>query len=179
MPHQLDLAISDDLVTWETIARVGQEAGLNESDIFWHQDGEAWIVSRSVAKPHGSFFCSARPPYTDWEVTELEPMVHAPVFLYHNGALYVAGRCLPETAGNPVSPWHGSGLGIWRVERRHLEPVLHVPALGDCSYPGLIEDPEGRVCLTYYSQHAYHMGIVDYPDGVSMPADVYFAELEL
>lgn len=178
-PHQLDLATSDDLLTWNIITRVGEEYGLNESDIFWHEDGEAWIVARSVMKRGGSFFCSAPPPYTDWKVTELEPMVHAPIFLGHEGKLYVAGRCKPPSAGNPVFPFPGNSLGIWRVERGALEPVLHVPATGDCSYPGLIKDPEGRICLTYYSQHAYHMGLRNFPEGSEMPDDVYFAELDL
>jgi hypothetical protein len=178
-PHQLDLAVSDDLMAWKTIARIGDEAGLNESDIFWHEDGEAWIVARSAVKPQRSFFCSAGAPYTDWTVSELEPMVHAPVFLHHEGGLYVAGRCLPPTVGNPVFPWPGASLGLWRVRKAALEPVLHIPASGDCSYPGLLKDPEGRICLTYYSQHAYIMGIVGYPEATAMPADVYFAELAL
>jgi len=106
-------------------------------------------------------------------------MVHAPVFLHHEGELYVAGRCLPPTVGNPVFPWPGASLGLWRVRKAALEPVLHIPASGDCSYPGLLKDPEGRICLTYYSQHAYIMGIVGYPEATAMPADVYFAELAL
>lgn len=178
-PHNLDLAVSDDLLNWKTIARVGQGHRLLESDIFWQTDGEAWIVARSAAKPEGSFFCSARPPYTDWQCVEMTPMVHAPIFLPHNGELYVAGRCLPPTAGNPVFPWPGISVGLWQVQRGALKPVLHLPAIGDCSYPGLIKDPEGRICLTYYSQHAYHMGILDFPNATAMPSDVYFAELEL
>ena len=179
MPHQLDLMVSDDLMTWTKVARVGEAAGLNESDIFWHDDGEAWIVSRSVVKREGSFFASAREPYVDWDVTEMTPMVHAPVFVHHEGELYVAGRCQPHTAGNPVFPWPGASVGLWRVTRGKLRPVLHIPAAGDCSYPGLLKDPEGRLCMTYYSQHAYVMGIERYPQDTAMPADVYFAEVEV
>jgi hypothetical protein len=192
MPHNLDLAVSSDLLEWKTIARVGEGLGLNESDIFWQEDGEAWIVARSVVKPGGSFFCTARPPYTNWETTELSPMVHAPVFLHHNGELYVAGRCQPRSMGNAVFPFPGCSLGVWRVKRGFLEPVLHIPAVGDCSYPGMIKDSEGRICLTYYSQHAYYMGVLGFsqatdmpagvvcaPDSVGMPADVYFLELKL
>lgn len=189
MPHQLDLAVSDDLLEWEIIARVGDEYGLNESDIHWHDDGEAWIVARSVAKPQGSFFCSAEPPYTDWHVTELAPMVHAPIFVHHEGALYVAGRSLPSVEGDAAFPFSSASLGIWRVRRGALEPVLRIPATGDCSYPGMIKDPEGRICLSYYSQHAYHMGVVPPPSRVEPHADtgasllaaddVYFAELDL
>jgi len=72
------VAVSDDLLEWEIIARVGEEYSLNESDSYWRDDGEAWIVARSATKHFGSCFCSAPPPYTDWKVTELAPMVHAP-----------------------------------------------------------------------------------------------------
>ena len=27
----------------------------------------------------------------------------------------------------------------------------------------MIEDPEGRICISYYSQHAYHMGVLPLP----------------
>jgi len=66
-----------------------------------------------------------------------------------------------------------------------------IPATGDCSYAGLIKDPAGRICMSYYSQQAYHMGVVPMmfrykPEpprhrGAQMldPNDVYFAELEL
>jgi hypothetical protein len=178
-PHQLDLAVSDDLLAWEVLARVGEERGLNESDIAWQASGEAWIVARSARAPANSCFCAADAPWTDWRVSVLPVMVQAPVFLRHGGALYVAGRCDPVTAGNPVFPFAGPGLGLWRVQPGRLEPVLHIPATGDCSYPGLIEDPEGRVCLSYYSQHAYHLGVLPCPAGTDLPDDVYFAELEL
>ena len=185
-PHNLDLAVSDDLTGWETIARVGDGLGMNESDIYWQPDGEAWIVSRTVHQDEetASYFASARPPYTVWETTPMKPMVHAPVFVEHNDSLYVAGRCSPDRDGWDTFPFHGASTCVWRVGRGKLEPILHVPAGGDCSYPGLMKDPEGRICMSYYSQHAYQMGIARPPVDVSSDepcraADVYFAELEL
>ena len=189
MPHQLDLAVSGDLLEWEVIARVGGQHGLNESDIHWRDDGEAWIVARSAVDNFASCFCSAQPPYADWQSTMLAPMVHAPVFLPWQGELYVAGRNMPSVEGDAAFPFKSSSLGLWRVRRRQLEPVLRIPATGDCSYPGLIADPEGRICMSYYSQHAYHMGVLPqpsrfqpHPDNAATlleADDVYFAELEL
>ncbi|MHB9106673.1 MAG: hypothetical protein ACYDCO_06425 [Armatimonadota bacterium] len=182
-PHQLDLIVSDDLHAWDTITRIGAGQGLCESDIYWHEDGEAWVVARSAIKRQGSFFCSAPPPYTEWHVTEMTPMVHAPIFLHHDGALYVAGRSRPAVEGDTTFPFPnlGASLGLWRVTRGALEPVLRIPAYGDCSYPGLIKDPEGRICMSYYSQHAYHLGVIEHEEGeiVRKRNDVYFAELEL
>jgi hypothetical protein len=195
-PHELDLVVSDDLHNWEDVARIGPGHGLNESDIHFRADGEAWIISRTVAQNEdvGSYFAAADPPYTDWEVTPLRPVVHAPILLQHDGTLYVAGRCVPRRNddgeggvfdthpfGSQPGDW---GTAIWRVNRGSLDRVLELPASGDCAYPGLIEDPDGRVCLSYYSQHAYDTGVLDRPaeldDGIhESAADVYFAEIEL
>ena len=182
----LDLAVSDDLLNWETLAHLHDDA--NESDIVWHEDGEAWIVARHTNET--SLFLSAKPPYTEWETTELKTMVHAPVMLFHEGALYVAGRNNMVQEGVTTWPFSWASLGVWRVKRGDLEPVLRIPATGDCSYPGLIKDPDGRICLSYYSKHAYHMGFTAAPEGIARDDDpsgatnrsandVYFAEIEL
>jgi len=190
--HWLDLFVSKDLLTWDPHCRVGtEEEAMGESDIHWFEDGEAWLVSRS-AKDGGrdhklSYFCKAKAPYTDWEITEMPVSIHAPVFVHHEGALYCAGRSFPCSEGDSTFlNGGGASLGLWRIEPGRAEPVLRIPAMGDCSYPGMIKDPEGRICLTYYSQHAYHMGILSSPfreePGIAewLPADdVYFAELEL
>ncbi len=183
-PHQLELAVSKDLHEWKHRAYVGGELGLNESDIYWHDDGEAWIVARTVKSSErvGSYFACASPPYTDWEVTPLFPMIHAPIFIEDGNSLYVAGRSRPAHEGDAAFPFEGSSLSVWEVDRAKVTSVLRLPAIGDCSYPGLIKDPEGRVCMSYYSQHAYHYGVVDQPTGIGIGkavADVYFAELEL
>jgi hypothetical protein len=181
-PHQLDLAVSDDLLRWQTIARVGD--GLNESDIVWRPDGQAWIVSRTI-KGQFSVFATASKPYTDWHTVDMKPMVHAPVMLEHEGQVYVAGRSLPASEGIADAPFKGSSLSVWRVTPGQLEPVLRIPASGDCSYPGMIKDPDGRICLSYYSQHAYHLGVIPRREptpGIEHPGredDVYFAQIEL
>ena len=181
--HNLVLMTSKDLLTWETHCRIGNDdVGLNESDIVFRDDGTAWIVARSTKAPGYSYFCHAKAPYTEWEFQPLTALIHAPIMLEHDGELYVSGRSKPALEGIEGFP-SASSLGVWRVSFGKVEPVLRIPAMGDCSYPGLIEDPDGRVCLTYYSQHAYYMGVVDsdapFSDTNRMPDDVYFAELEL
>ena len=190
-PHELDLVVSDDLEHWERLARIGDNLGLNESDIHFRDDGEAWLITRTTQEEDenaGSYFACARPPYTEWTLTPMPPIVHAPAMLAHAGELYVAGRSVPARDGVTTFAFdqfhRGWSMAMWRVTRGAIEPVLRIPATGDCSYPGLIHDPEGRVCMSYYSQHAYHMGVVEPPASVagnnhSHVADVYFAELEL
>ena len=148
-------------MAWNRLCRIGDdEVGLNESDLFFHGDGTAWIVARS-SKPSGySYFCHSKPPYTQWQWQPLDALIHAPILLEHKDYLYVAGRSRPALEGDATFPSEHS-LGIWEVTFGSVTPVLRIPAMGDCSYPGLIKDADGRICLTYYSQHAYYMGVVD------------------
>lgn len=185
-----EFLVSDDFVHWDVISRIGTpELALGESDQHIHPDGEAWMVSRSGKDPGSSWFACARPPYTNWELTDLGTLIHAPAIVEHGGALYVSGRRSARLEGDGAFPYGEYSLGLWRLERGRVVPMLRIPACGDCSYPGLIRDPDGRVCLSFYSQHAYLTGVlpaVGAADpgtpggyrGVSQ-SDVYFAELEL
>jgi len=191
--RRLELRASPDLLKWERLCQVGaDDQGLNESDMVFLPDGEAWIVSRTECEPKHALFCSAKPPYIDWHVESLGARIHAPAILEHNGKLYVAGRCLPEAIGETAWPF-GHSLCIWELTRGKVAPVLRIPATGDCTYPGFIKDPEGRLCISYYSQHAYYLGIVppfharvtkepnklDKTPMSGYAADIYFAEIEL
>lgn len=182
--HHLFLMKSTDLLNWENLGIVGDESlELNESDIHFCKDGTAWIVARSIGDPGYAYFAHAKAPYTDWQTQSLGVLIHAPIFLEHDGAMYVAGRCRYDKEGVDAMPWQ-SGCAVWKLEFGKVTPVLRMPAWGDCSYPGLIKDPDGRICMSYYSQHAYFGGVINSSlsrgdDGVPIPDDVYFAELEL
>jgi hypothetical protein len=192
-----EFVVSDDLLAWEVLGQTGPEP-LGEAGFHFQPDGEVWMIARcTLPRTAPAFFCSSRPPYKDWESTQLDAMIHSPVTLEHNGVLYVAGRRHAPQEGDVTFPFTAPySLGIWRVERGRVEPVLRIPATGDCAYPGFIKDPAGRICLSYYSQHAYRMGVVseallnseEAPDTIrnyqgepnTQPQnDVYFAELEL
>ena len=181
----LRLMTSSDLLNWEHLCVVGDpDMCLGENDIHFFDDGEAWMVMRSEKKPGYSFFASAQAPYTNWEITPLDTHIHACIILEDNGRLFVSGRKKPSLEGNDIFPSVMS-LGVWELTKGKVKPVLHIPAMGDCSYPGFIKDPEGRVCMSYYSQHSYLMGVIPPKvplkgeDGfwTSFQADVFFAEL--
>jgi hypothetical protein len=189
--RRLNLLVSDDLLRWERIAQIGSDPLLlNESDITFLPDGEAWVVARTLRDPDNSLFASAPPPYTRWTLAELNTMIHCPCILEHNGVRYVAGRSFPTRDGDAAWPF-GRSLAIWHLDRAAVRRVMHIPALGDCAYPGFIRDPEGRLCISYYSMHAYRMGVLPpfttlAPGAEARPkslavhvSDIFFAELEL
>jgi len=192
--REMFLTVSSDLINWETRSRIGQpDERINESDIWFQPDGEAWVIARTKRPGDHAYFCTAKPPYTDWQFTDLKVRIHAPRIFSHKGELYVAGRCLPSELGETSWPF-GHSLCIWKLTRGQVEPVLRLPAVGDCAYCSVIEDPSGRLCMAYYSMHAYYLGVVPpfkavYPDGepgntqaahhVACANDIYFAEIEL
>lgn len=191
--RELFLFTSPDLLHWEQRSRIGQpDERLNEADITFQSDGEAWVIARTKRPGHHAYFCSAKPPYTDWQFIDLKTRIHAPRIHPHNGKLYIAGRCLPSELGE-FWPF-GHSLCIWELTRGKVTPILRIPAAGDCAYCGITTDPRGRVCLAYYSMHAYYMGVIPpfkavYPTGEPADTkgaelqyvanDIYFAELDL
>ncbi len=188
----LMLVESDDMISWKPISQIGEDHGrLGESDLFVHEDGEMWVVSRSAedGKESRSYFLSAKPPYTDWEMTQLDCLIQSPIILEHKGRLFVSGRRSASIENDDLFPFLSrKSLGVWQLDRGKVKPVMHIPATGDCAYPGLIEH-NNKVYMSYYSQHAYDMGVVDYKfsrdvdppkDGKPLSmADVYFAILNL
>lgn len=187
------LMTSPDLFTWTPLAVIGpDDHALGESDIAFQPDGEAWVVVRSGVGSGNAFFASAKPPYKDWAVSELSAKIHAPVILQIHGKNFVAGRArLSDMGMSDFSMPSSVTTGVWLLEKNKVTPVLNLPSANDCSYCGLIADPEGRICVSYYSQHAYAFGcepyayrdahlVSDTPHGELLSkADIYFAELEL
>jgi len=184
--RRLELWTSPDLLNWTRLCQVGSdEAALNESDIVFRPDGEAWIVSRSQSQSRHGHFSTARPPYTDWRVQSLGVRMDAPCILEHEGRVYVAGRSVPRILGEETWPF-GQSLYIWELTRGQVTPVLRIPTGGDSTYPGFIKDPDGRLCISYYSQHAYCFGVLppfnaevaERPEFARV-ADIFFAEIAL
>jgi hypothetical protein len=186
---RLTFLVSDDLLHWELVSKVEGVSG-GETGIYFQESGEAWLVTRNSVQTGPAYISRAMPPYDKWENSFLGATVHAPAILEHEGKLFVAGRrhALADSSAFPFGEGQPWGLGVWQLESTGLKPVLHIPAAGDCSYPGLIKDPQGRVCLSYYSAHAYLMGIHEqqfYRDdkndsfATAGANDIYFAELDL
>ena len=111
--------------------------------------------------------------------------IQPPCILEHEGRVYVAGRSVPVLLGESTWPF-GQSLYVWELTRGQVTPVLRLPTGGDSTYPGFIKDPDGRLCISYYSQHAYCLGVLPPFDAevaerpeFARVADIYFAEIAL
>lgn len=181
----LHIYTSRDLLDWSYHAPIGEPPViLNECDILWQEDGEAWLIARS--RGVNGYFATAKPPYTHWLASELKMPIHAPVFFRHKEEIYVAGRNFPRTEGDSCypldweEPWGqpciNAGLALWKVSRNALTRVLQIPAAGDCAYPGVTQDMDSRLWISWYSQHAYLCaGVPSLPDQTTaMPKSLTF-----
>jgi hypothetical protein len=174
---------SDDLVSWKKVSDLGAGDFVPiETDMVFRENGELWLVSRNDIKTSpvaDSHFSSARPPYTDWKTVNLRTIIHSPELVTVGGDVYVAGRCnMKKNTGVPWPYRREWSMALWKLRRGTVEPILFFPACGDCSYPGMLVDPNGELCISYYSQHAYGMGVLPLTTG-GEPADIFFAKIDL
>jgi hypothetical protein len=189
-----ELMVSDDLINWKTISRIGDEPmSLGETGMWFSPEGELWTVTRRNKAPMTALLAIAKAPYTQWENHELGVHIHAPVIVETKGALYVCGRTNAVMDGRTTHP-HGSpaGVMIWKLERGKVTPIIQLPGAGDCSYAGMLVGEDGRLLVSYYSMHAYLEGVLA-PEYINAwepgatadkattmnPSDVYFAEVEV
>jgi hypothetical protein len=77
---------------------------------------------------------------------------------------------------------------IWTVEKGKATPLIALPTDGDSAYPGLISTQQGKLVISYYSQHAYMSGVLEWQvkprshnlsDLWQTDDDVYVAEIIL
>ena len=81
----------------------------------------------------------------------------------------------------------GATLLIWKLKDDQLERVAHIPAMGDCAYPGIISSGKDTIWISYYSMHAYLLGVCQQlPDNPRLKAaektissDIFLAEVSL
>ena len=195
----LELCVSDDLLSWETVSQIGPDAtGMNEAAIWFDADKRAHVIARTERKPEGlAVYATAAARYTDWQLHDLPTVLHCPRVIDSKNGPLLAARHFPAKEGDVTWPF-GASLGLWRVHLDadagcRLEPLLRLPATGDSSYSSMIRDVTGNLLLTYYSQHAYHWGVLppfagkvttetmNFGDHDLTPCanDIYLAELEV
>jgi hypothetical protein len=187
---------SSDGIHWKVISTVtGMEDGPNEADMYFHPDGEVWIIARTFREPaNHSLFFSSRPPYHDWERIDLKVLIGPPCFCESGGVLYVAGRRDMNEVWIPQSIPAGS-TAIYTVEYGKVTPFFAFPSYGDAGYPGLISQKPSNLLISYYSQHAYLSGVIDsvtpvpptipnaanskYPELSAGDDDIFIAEISV
>jgi hypothetical protein len=148
-------------VTWYegvaySVSKLGEGANPRRGFLYSSTDGLDWRwISETtvhimpdetmVALVRPDWIGTSRPPYIDWQWTQIGEKMGGPNFIrWSDGRLWAGAR--------GRHPQGGAAMVLSRMTPTSYEPVLWLPSGGDCSYPGMVEH-EGVLWLSYYSSH--------------------------
>ena len=142
------LAANDGIKYRELVPKLLEDGYPTEASIRFDDDGVAYCLQRRDGVPRGNtaMLGAAKPPYTEWQWTDLGLHFGGPNFMrLPSGHWIVAGRV--HHPGGPKTE-----LAWLDVEKKTLTPCLELPSGGDTSYPGLVWN-DGHLWVSYYSSH--------------------------
>ena len=179
---------------WKTISVLSPNGiRCSEAGLWITEKERMYVVIRRGSSP--AFLAQSEPPYKKWKFTELNYTVQASIIRPVEDKLWVAGRAysrqLPLSMmtsklsqekievlshfGEPFTKISQDYCtAIWQLIDNHLEPILVLPSIGDCAYPGLLVEKD-RVLMSYYSQHDIDKGPEPAPGEI--PNEIYLAEI--
>ena len=132
----------------------------NESDIIFSKDGIAYALVRRDADTYSAQLGCSKPPYTQWQWSDLKHYIGGPAMVKINESTAIAGGRL----------WTKSGpkMALYKLDLKQpsLTPLIVLPSEGDSSYPGLVLR-KGKLFVSYYSSH------------VDNKSSIYLAEVAL
>jgi len=119
-----------------------QETHGDETAFCFGEDGSLTGVSRRGSAP--AQLVKSRPPYTEWQRTDLSEYIGGPLLTRWGGRWVVGGRRNTDEGPRTVL--------YWLVEDT-LHPFAQLPSGGDNSYPGFVELSPEHAIVSWYSSH--------------------------
>lgn len=179
-PTELHLVQSTDGLDWELVSVVTKNG--SEATFRVTADGAMRVAIRGGDENRFTM-AVAKPPFTDWRLQDLGDVIPAPRLVEVGGREYVIGRQHVRDPGGPGGPGDADGperiverrTSIWRVEEDGVVHVLDLPSGGDTSYVGVVQQEDGALLLSYYSQHEVETGEKHF----LYPANIYLAKVRL
>ena len=153
---------SDDGLIWRKKA-VFQETAGDETAFLFEPDGAVLGIGRHGTGKEAQLLRS-RPPYTNWERTNLDRPIGGPLVAKWGDRYLVGGRKSTKD--------HGPKTVFFWLNEGKLTEFAELPSGGDNSYPGFVALSLTRALVSYYSSHERDA------DGRPITA-IYLAELQL
>ena len=177
---ELHLVQSTDGLDWELVSVVTKNG--SEATFRITADGLMRVAIRGGDENRFTL-ATAIPPYTDWRLQDLGEVIPSPFLVEVGGAEYVIGRQHVRCPGGPDDPGGPAvrdhivdrRTSIWRVESGGIVHVMDLPSRGDTSYAGVVQQKDGSLLISYYSQHEVEIGEKHY----LYPANIYMARVRL
>lgn len=153
---------SDDGLVWRHGGCFQKERG-NETAFLFEDDGSLLAIDRHGGGKNSQLL-RAKPPYTDWQQTDLGRFIGGPLVVKWGGHILVGGRkSIPEKGPKTTLYW---------LVNDALQEFAEFPSGGDNSYPGFVELSKGRALVSYYSSH-------ERDEAGKIITAIYLAELTL
>ncbi len=176
-PTGLHLVQSGEGLDWEHVSVVTKNG--SEATFRIAADGTMRVAIRGGDENRFTL-ASAKPPYTDWHLVDAGDSIPAPRLVEVDGREYVIGRQHLRGPGGPGGLEDREQIvdrrtSIWRLEEGEAVHVLDLPSGGDTSYVGVVQQEDGALLLSYYSQHEVETGEKHY----LYPANIYLARVRL
>lgn len=152
---------SDDGLVWRTRA-LFQETYGDETTFRFEADGSVIAIGRRGGG--NAQLCKSKPPYTEWERSDLDRYIGGPLLARWGKHYVVGGRRNVKGVGAKTSM-------CWFVDGK-LHEFAQLPSGGDNSYPGFLQLSPTRAAMSWYSSHEKDAS------GKSITA-IYMADLEI
>lgn len=133
---------SDDGLIWRKAAVFQEERG-DETVFQFEKDGSILAIGRRGGSP--AQLLKSKPPYTDWERTDMDRYIGGPMLLRWGNRYIVGGRRSVKGVGPRTSI-------CWFVNDE-LHEFAQLPSAGDNSYPSFLEFSPKKGLLSWYSSH--------------------------
>ncbi len=132
---------SDDGLIWRRRS-VFQEVAGDETAFLFEPDGQVLGVGRRRGTAQ---LLRSRPPYAQWERSDLDRSIGGPLLVKWGDRYLVGGR--------DSTPDRGPKTAFWWLVGDRLHACAELPSGGDNSYPGFVELSPGHALVSYYSSH--------------------------
>jgi hypothetical protein len=170
---EVDLVVSDDGFHWSKVAELSRNESGNETELHWDGERLTAFIRRENC-PATLAIRHAAPPFTEWSApVDFGACIQGQRAMTCHGRLFLFGR---YRAASPA-------IGTIYYDRREISfrgylylpqiqrflEYIRLPGAQDCTYPDILELPDNRMLIAYYSQH-------EYPDStINTPADIFLA----
>ena len=139
----ISLLSTTDGINYSLIKTVNMEGFPNETTIRFDKDDTMWMIIRRDKGDRKAKLATSRPPYSEWEYTDLPMFVGGPDFILDD-RICVAGGRAHETGDEPKT--------VLSTDLFRGGPEITLPSGGDTSYPGLLVVGD-ELWVSYYSTH--------------------------
>jgi hypothetical protein len=177
---------SDDGIKWQQVSCILKDQEGTETELLADANGNLIAFIRRDGPRFPTMVVGlAEFPYTRWKLSESDKIIHAAAACHWKNHIIVVGRYMAEPF--PLDPAGRSKaetlnrkictmLWSWTPDKG-FEELLNLPSQGDCSYAGIVTEPD-QLVISYYSQHRI---IANDPEFVTLKggAEVFVAKIKM